>query len=167
MIKRVVVGSLLLIVLWLVGLNSIGITPAFIVYGPGVASGIGAKLLCSAEYVIGSERDQAFEDLVQYSPILSQITIRYDETERAVTSSLFGMKEKTASFIPGLGCAVDYANYPQRSRLTVQQDEASGAPWPAGSAVSSIDLELQTLLETLLEQDNSRGLNTRALLISA
>ena len=165
MIKRLVVGLLLLIVLGLVGLNSIGITPAFIVYGPGVASGIGAKLLCSAEYVIGSERDQAFEDLVQYSPILSQITIRYDETKRAVTSSLFGMKEKTASFIPGLGCAVDYANYPQRSRLTVQQDEASAAPWPAGSGVSSIDLELQTLLETLLEQDNSRRLNTRALLL--
>ena len=49
--------------------------------------------------------------------------------------------------------------------MTVQQDEASAAPWPAGSAVSSIDLELQTLLETLLEQDNSRGLNTRALLL--
>ena len=82
MIKRLVVGLLLLIVLGLVGLNSIGITPAFIVYGPGVASGIGAQLLCSAEYVIGSVRDQAVEDLVQYSPILSQITIRYDERER-------------------------------------------------------------------------------------
>tara|TARA_B100000989_G_scaffold287582_1_gene257352 strand:+ start:789 stop:1043 length:255 start_codon:yes stop_codon:yes gene_type:complete len=84
MIKRLVVGLLLLFVLGLVGLNSIGIRPAFIVFGPGVASGIGAKLLCSADYVIGSERDQAFEDLVQYSPILSQITVRYDETERAV-----------------------------------------------------------------------------------
>ena len=40
MIKRLVVGLLLLIVLGLVGLNSIGITPAFIVYGPGVASGL-------------------------------------------------------------------------------------------------------------------------------
>ena len=165
MIKKFVLGLLLLVALGLVGLNSIGITPAFIVYGPGVASGIGAKLLCSAEYVIGSERDQAFEDLVQYSPILSQISVRYDDAERAVTSSLFGMKEKTASFIPGLGCAVDYANYPQRSRLIVQQDEASSAPWPAGSAVSGIDPELQALLETLLEQDNSRGLNTRALLL--
>jgi CubicO group peptidase (beta-lactamase class C family) len=75
------------------------------------------------------------------------------------------MKEKTASFIPGLGCAVDYANYPQRSRLIVQQDEASSAPWPAGSAVGGIDPELQALLETLLEHDNSRGLNTRALLL--
>ena len=62
MIKRLVVGLLLLIVLGLIGLNSIGVTPAFIVYGPGVASGMGAKLLCSAEYVIGSERDQAFVD---------------------------------------------------------------------------------------------------------
>ena len=87
MIKKLVVGLLVLIVLGLVGLNSICITPAFIVYGPGVASGIGAKLLCSAEYVIGSERDQAFEDLVQYSPILSQIKVRYDESEKAVTSS--------------------------------------------------------------------------------
>ena len=165
MIKRLIVGLLLLIVLGLVGLNSIGITPAFIFFGPGVASGIGAKLLCSAEYVIGSERDQAFDDLVQYSPILSQISVRYDDAERAVTSSFFGMKEKTASFIPGLGCAVDYANYPQRPRLIVQQDEASSAPWPVGSAVSGIDPELQTLLETLLEQDNSRELNTRALLL--
>jgi len=165
MIKKLVVGLLVLIVLGLVGLNSICITPAFIVYGPGVASGMGAKLLCSAEYVIGSERDQAFEDLVQYSPILSQITVRYNETERAVSSSLFGMEEKTASFIPGLGCAVDYANYPQRSRLILQKDEASAAPWPAGSAVSDIDLALQTLLETLVELDNSRGLNTRALLL--
>ena len=130
MIKKFVLGLLLLVALGLVGLNSIGITPAFIVYGPGVASGIGAKLLCSAEYVIGSERDQAFEDLVQYSPILSQISVRYDDAERAVTSSLFGMKEKTASFIPGLGCAVDYANYPQRSRLIVQQDELRQHPGP-------------------------------------
>lgn len=53
---------------------------------------------------------------------------------------------------------MDCANYSQRFRLTVQQDEASAAPWPAGSAVSSIDLELQTLLESLLEQDNSRAL---------
>jgi len=48
---------------------------------------------------------------------------------------------------------VDYANYPQRSRLIVQKDEASAAPRPAGSAVSGIDLALQTLLETLLEQE--------------
>ena len=95
MIKKFVLGLLLLVALGLVGLNSIGITPAFIVYGPGVASGIGAKLLCSAEYVIGSERDQAFEDLVQYSPILSQISVRYDDAERAVTSSLQSMKTLT------------------------------------------------------------------------
>ena len=120
MIKRFVVGLLMLIVLGLIGLKSIGITAAHIVYGPGVASGIGAKLLCSAEYVIGSERGQAFEDLVQYSPTLSQITVRYDETEKVVTSSFFGIKEKNASFIPGLGCAVDYANNPQSARLTVQ-----------------------------------------------
>ncbi|MBG11468.1 MAG: serine hydrolase [Gammaproteobacteria bacterium] len=165
MIKKLIVALLLSGALGLLVLNSIGITPAFIVFGPGVASGIGVKLLCSAEFVIGSDRTQAFDDLVQYSPILSQFTVRYDEAERSVTGNFFGLKEKTASFIPGLGCAVDYANYPQRSRLVVQQQRASSAPWPLGSEVGGIDPELQKLLEILLEQDNSRGLNTRALLL--
>ena len=77
----------------------------------------------------------------------------------------FRHEGKNRELYPGLGCSVDYANYPQRSRSIVQKDEASAGPWPAGSAVSSIDLELQTLLESLLEQDNSRRLNTLAILL--
>jgi hypothetical protein len=90
MIKEIVVSLSLLLVAAIIGLNAVGISPAFIYYGPGVASGIGSKLLCSAEYVIGNSREQAFDDLVQYSQILSQVTVRYNDEDQSVTTSLFG-----------------------------------------------------------------------------
>ena len=67
MIKRLVVGLLLLIVLGLIGLNSIGITPAFIVYGPGVASGI-VPNCCAVRNMLPAASAIRPEDLVQYSP---------------------------------------------------------------------------------------------------
>lgn len=165
MIKKLLVSLSLLLVAALIGLNAIGISPAFIYYGPGVASGIGSKLLCSAEYVIGNSRDQAFDDLVQYSPILSQVTVRYNDEEQSVTTSLFGLEEKTASYIPGLGCAVDYPGQNARRGLSLQPTERTNSPWPRGSSVTSIDQRLQALLEDMLAADNAAGLNTRALLL--
>jgi hypothetical protein len=121
MIKKIVLGLLLLVALGLVGLNSIGITPAFIVYGPGVASGIGAKLLCSAEYVIGSERDQAFEDLVQYSPILSQISTVRRRRESGDKQS-FWHERKYRELHPGLGVCGGLCKLP----ATIPTDRSAG-----------------------------------------
>ena len=143
----------------------LGLTPAFVIYGPSVGAGIGSKLLCSAEYVMGHSRDQAFDDLVQYSPILAQLTINYDPERQAVTTSLFGLSETTATYIPGLGCAVDYAGFDQRQSIAVQPDERSTRSWPAGSSVESIDVDLQSLLDDIVAEDNAQGLNTRALLL--
>lgn len=165
MIKKLFIALSLLLVAALIGLNAVGISPAFIYYGPGVASGIGSKLLCSAEYVIGNSREQAFDDLVQYSPILSQVTVRYNDADQSVTTSLFGLEEKTASYIPGLGCAVDYPGQGARTGLRVQSTERTDLPWPRGGSVATIDQGLQTLLEQLLTADNAAGLNTRALLL--
>ncbi|HCA36257.1 MAG TPA: serine hydrolase [Gammaproteobacteria bacterium] len=165
MIKKIVVSLSLLLVAAIIGLNAVGISPAFIYYGPGVASGIGSKLLCSAEYVIGNSREQAFDDLVQYSPILSQVTVRYNDQDQSVTTSLFGLQEKTASYIPGLGCAVDYPSEATRFGLRMQPKEPTDLPWPRGSSVTSIDQGLQTTLGDMLAADNAAGLNTRALLL--
>ncbi len=165
MIKKVVVGLVLFLVVAVGGLSLAGIPPNVIIYGPGVATGIGSKLLCSAEFVIGNSREQAFDDLVQYDPILSQLTISYDEEAKTVTTSLFGLKRKTASYIPGLGCSVDYAGYNQRQGLQLQSTQSSNAPWPAGNRVGAPRPEIQTLLEDLLQKDNAAGLNTRALLV--
>jgi CubicO group peptidase (beta-lactamase class C family) len=165
MIKKLLISLSLLLVAALIGLNAVGISPAFIYYGPGVASGIGSKLLCSAEYVIGNSREQAFDDLVQYSPILSRVTVRYNDADQSVTTSLFGLEEKTASYIPGLGCAVDYPGQEARAGLSLQPTTRSDLPWPRGGSVTSIDQSLQALLDDMLVADNAAGLNTRALLL--
>ncbi len=165
MIKKLLAGLLALVVLLFGGLYFVGITPAFVIYGPGVAAGIGSKLLCSAEYVIGNDREQAFQDLVQYSPILSQVSVDYDDQAQTVSASLYGISQATASYIPGLGCSVDYRGYEVRSNLLVQDMEQSNAPWPMGSSVTTIDSDLQHLLEEILAADNEAGLNTRALLV--
>ncbi len=163
--RKIILSLAMFLLFGLGALSLAGITPAFIIYGPGVATGIGAKLLCSAEYVIGNSREQAFADLVQYSPILSQISYEYDEANQQVSTSLFGLKPKTASYIPGLGCAVDYEGYPQRYQLRLQTTLESSAEWPAGGTVSSIEPGLQAITDELLAEDNQNGLNTRALLV--
>lgn len=165
MVKKIVIALIALMALLSGGLYVVGITPAFIVYGPGVATGIGSKLLCSAEYVIGNSREQAFEDLVQYSPILSQITVEYDDQSQAVSASLYGLNEKSASYIPGLGCAVDYPGFTQRQSLQLRGTQLNNAPWPAGPSVNTVDPPLQALAEEILTRDNEAGLNTRALLV--
>ena len=165
MIKKLLLSCIVVFAVVLGGLAFVGITPAFIIYGPGVASGIGSKLLCSAEYVIGNTKEQAFDDLVQYSPILAQITYSYDEQARSVTASLFGLKEKTASYIPGLGCAVDYAGYTERQQLQVQTLQKNNALWPAGNTVNTIDPAIQAKVDAIVAADNEAGLNTRALLV--
>jgi len=163
--KKFLIGVPLLLAL-VFGLAALaGITPSFIIYGPGVGAGIGSKLLCSAEYVMEQPRDQAFADLVQYSPILNELTIDYDPASQSVTTSLFGVAEKTASFIPGLGCAVDYDGVTQRSAITVSSPEPSPRAWPLGDSVTTVDPALQALTETLVAEDNAAGLNTRALLV--
>lgn len=164
-LRKTAIGLVMFLLLALGGLYFIGITPAFIVYGPGVATGIGSKLLCSAEYVIGNDRQQAFDDLVQYSPILSAISYEYDEANQRVSTSLFGLKPKTASYREGLGCAVDYEGYDQRHRLQLRTSAPNPSPWPAGDTVNSVEPRLQALLENLVQQDNASGLNTRALLV--
>lgn len=165
MLKKISIAFVVLLVLLFGGLSFIGITPTFIYYGPGVATGIGSKLLCSAEYVIGNDREQAFDDLVQYSPILSQISFSYDEQNKTVTTNLFGLQRKTASYIEGLGCAVDYEGYDQRQAITVRSTRPSAAPWPAGDGVGARNPAVQSLLESILEEDNVAGYNTRALLV--
>jgi CubicO group peptidase (beta-lactamase class C family) len=164
--KKLLLAIPLLLVMLLAGLAALaGLTPAFILHGPGVGSGIGSKLLCSAEYVMGNSREQAFNDLVQYSPILNELTISYEEEQRSVRTSLFGLAEKTATYIPGLGCAVDYDSHPMREQIRVQTTETSTAPWPAGNSVQSIRAPIQAALQDMIVEDNRNGLNTRALLV--
>ena len=151
----------------LVGVSSLAdFPPSYLVSAPGVATGIGSKLLCSARYVSGFSESQAFDDLVQYSGVLRELSVSYDQTQRSVTTSLFGLSEKTANYLPGIGCAIDYAGFSQRTSVQTQAATTSAAPWPVGDTVSTTNPALEQLLQQLLAADNDAGLNTRALLVA-
>ncbi|MEX0618496.1 MAG: serine hydrolase [Pseudohongiellaceae bacterium] len=142
-----------------------GFTPAYLISAPGVAAGIGAKLLCSSRYVSHFSQEQSFDDLVQYSPVLANLTIEYDETDQAVITSLFGLKSATAVYRPGLGCTLEYPGFdPPVDTGRIAIDRPS-APWPLGERTTTPDAAMQALVQSQIEQDNSAGLNTRALLV--
>ncbi|MBT6482139.1 MAG: serine hydrolase [Gammaproteobacteria bacterium] len=151
----------------LLGLASYaGFSPAYLLSAPGVATGIGSKLLCSARYVSGFSEHQSFDDLVQYSGILQELTVEFDSNEKTVTTSLFGLSEKTANYLPNIGCAIDYSGYSQRTSILTQAPQLSDAPWPLGDTVGVADGRMEKLLQRLLSADNELGLNTRALLVA-
>lgn len=158
--------SLVILIAAILGYASLqGYTPVYLYHAPGVASGIGAKLLCSAQYVAGQSRERAFDDLVQYSPVLEYLDVTYDEEARTVTASLFGLSERTASFQPGIGCAIDFPGYDQRESLTPRELPVLASRWPHGNRVESIDEAAQAVTDRMVARDNKEGLDTRALLI--
>ena len=168
-----IMGAAGLGVLVLAGLSFIGITPAYIASAPAVATGIGAKLLCSSRYVSGFSKAQSFDDLVQYSGILDQLTFTYDEEKTRVSASFFGLSEKSSTFIPGVGCSVDYAGFDIRPELAAlvpapeinTSDSAISSAWPRNDQITTIDPQIQALIDAIVSEDNAAGLNTRALLV--
>lgn len=154
-----------LVMLLIAGMFANGITPSYIISAPGVASGMGAKLLCSARYVSGFSQQQAFADLVQYSAILDRLDVYYDEEARTVSTSFFGMAPTTASYIEGLGCANNDDDYSQRSDVNHAPLPVFTSHWPHGNRVETINTAVQSLTDALIAQDNSAGLDTRALLV--
>ena len=159
--------ALAVLVAGLVALASFtGITPGYISSASAVGTGIGSKLLCSSYYVSGFSKQQSFDDLVQYSAILEQLTVSYDETAKTVTTDLFGLNKTTASYIPGIGCAVNYPENNARQALVTRSPVLSQALWPAGDQVTTAHPDVQALIESQIQRDNAAGLNTRALVVA-
>lgn len=165
MIKKIAFGLVGFFILLIVAASFAGFPPGFILSAPGVATGIGSKLLCSSRFVSGFSAEQSFDDLVQYSPLLDLLEVSTDENSRVVETSFLGISTKTASYIPGLGCSVDYPAYTQRQELETQADRSSNEPWPLGSTVGDLRPDMQALLKSMVARDNAAGLNTRALLV--
>lgn len=158
--------SLVSVIAGLLGLLSLfGFTPAYIFAAPSVATGIGAKLLCSARFVSKLPAPQAFDDLVQYSPVLQYLTIEYDEPNRRVSTSLFGLNPTTAYYVDGIGCANSYPNNDQRHQLQARRLTQGLGQWPAGDSITTPNCAITNLLQRQLANDNIEGLNTRALLV--
>jgi len=163
--RRILI-TILLVLLLVAGAGSmVGITPRYLAAVPSVGTGIGAKLLCSARYISHFSEQQAFDDLVQYSPALQYLKVDYDDEHKSVTTSLFGLSTTTARFLPGIGCANEYPQVHIRDELVPDRIAELTSRWPEGNGVETIDTPLQSLLEDVLAEDNQSGLNTRALLL--
>jgi len=157
--------AVILIVLAIALFAASGLTPRYVLNAPAVATGMGAKLMCSAYYVSGFSEQQAFEDLVQYSSVLQYLKVEHDDENRTVRTSLFGLAPTTASYTPGIGCYNNYSGFGQRHILNARQLPLLASHWPHGNRVETINPSIQRQLDTLVALDNAEGLDTRALLV--
>ncbi|BFM11914.1 serine hydrolase [Simiduia litorea] len=161
--KKVALSLLSLVVsLLLAGVFWLG--PAYIIAAPSVATGMGAKLACSSKYVSGLTEQQAKNDLTSYSPILAELAVHFDDQTQTVVTSFYGFSA-SASFHPGLGCAIDFAGTDARQGVVVPALVSAPGEWPLGSKVNTIDPDLQAVLDQILSADNAAGLESRALLL--
>lgn len=167
MLKKVSLTLIGLIVVLVAVATLAGFPPAFILKAPGVATGIGSKLLCSSRFVSEFSEQQSMDDLVQYSPLLEMLEVEINEDSKKVEASFLGLSKKTASFIPGLGCSVDYPDFSAREQIVTRVSQKSAAPWPLGDGEISVSSGIQQLLNEQVAADNAAGLNTRALLVVA
>ncbi|MBL7471823.1 serine hydrolase domain-containing protein [Robertkochia sediminum] len=99
-----------------------------------IITGYSSKSHCSCTYV--ARRPEAFTDSTDnnFSPV-NLASDRTNRTEETASASLFGLKKRTAQYIPGLGCilmppgkkALDFSQRPRRS------NSISAAPYPYGN----------------------------------
>lgn len=143
-----------------------GYSPVYLYHAPSVATGIGAKLACSAHFVSGYDEAKTAEDIAVYSPILALLDYEYDAAAKSVSASLLSLKTCTAHYKKGIGCALDYKGYSVRESITWPAVPSDAQPWPKGNRVDTLNPDLQNKLAELLIEDNANGHDTRALLVA-
>ena len=130
-----------------------------------VATGLGAKIGCSHYFISGFEPQRIIDDLATYSPATRMVDLTFDDQKRQVSAEIFGLREISATFRPGLGCSFDHPDSQVLDSVEIKSVKLSGAPWPKGELVDTIIPEAQTKLDDALMVDNQQGQDTRALLV--
>lgn len=132
-----------------------------------MSGGIGAKLACSGKYLSGLDDQEVIADLSSYSPIFNYLDVHFDAETKQTTASLFGLSPMSATYRGGLGCVLDIGDTNHLNNVTFTPQEMTVDDWPAGNGVTTINAELQSLLDELLKADNQAGKQTRAMLVVA
>lgn len=130
-----------------------------------VSASLGAKIACSARYVTGLTESQVIEDLASYSPATRLLDITYDKQQKKVTADMMGAASYSATFREGLGCTLDIGDTRPLDNLLVTKVSSRDGDWPAGDTVNTVQSAYQNLTDSILQQDNDAGLQTRALLV--
>lgn len=164
--KRILAASSVLFVAlvlppWLLGFSIFHLGHAI-----EVATSLSAKLACSARYVSLFEPKQIVSDLSTYSPVTELVELNYADDPKKVTASLFGLSKVTAEYREGAGCTLRVDNDTPLPPIKIRSAHSNqDAPWPAGVNTPDVSSKIQLLAQTILQQDNSSGLNTRALVV--
>ena len=167
-VLRVIAGIVLVLLLVAVYIGS----KAF-----PIATGHGAKILCSAVFVSGrAEKDVISEDL-NFWPV-NLVSFSVDYKDSSVTCSLYGFARKKAIFRNGLGATLVNGTDEKELRAmhySLPVPAPAGAdtlPWPMGDKLSNVfpsgidSLQLNTAINGLFGQHDSEQVNiTRALVV--
>jgi len=164
--RKLLIGIIVLVLLLMGGIALIpGISLTQLPETFRVGTGLGAKLACSARYLTKQNEAQILKDIASYSPALAQLSIRYDQAENWAEASLFGLSTTRATFREGIGCTLDRGDTSALDKVQLSEFDSVQGPWPKGSDVRTINESVQEILEAALEEDNTAGLNTRALVL--
>ena len=163
--KTLIISSIVIVVFIVAFIAVLRFPPWALGSALSVATGLSAKLGCSHYFVSGFSPAQITEDLATYSPATRLVDVTYDDANRQVSAEIFGMRNISATYRPGLGCSFDHPQSLALDSVSVKTAPDTSAPWPQGNQVNTIVTVAQNRLDKALQQDNAEGQDTRALLV--
>ena len=120
-----------------------------------IATGVGAKVLCSSMFISGREKDDVIQnDIIPLWPPAALLSYDVDTENHAVTAR-FGSKARTATYRSGIGCTVD-----------VPASEGTAIPEPRPETAPAVQpgKALSTAFDAAM-QDPNGDIRTRALVV--
>lgn len=120
-----------------------------------IATGVGAKVLCSSLFISGREKtDVINNDIIPLWPPAALIAYEVDTENHAVTAR-FGPKARVATYRSGIGCTVDVAAA-NGTALPEPARETEPVKQPGKALAAAFDAAMK---------DPSGALRTRALIV--
>ncbi|WP_167854766.1 serine hydrolase domain-containing protein [Mangrovimicrobium sediminis] len=156
--RAILLSLLALVLLFFAALRLAGIPLRGVDDALPVATGLAAKLACSAMHLSGFDEAQVRRDIGRFSPVLDHVALSYPDSKQ-VRAELFGVSA-TARFYPGLGCTLQHAQM-----FPLESIEVPAVPAPAAALPLADATPMQALVEAQLAADRDAGLDTRALLV--
>ena len=165
-VTRLILSLAVVVVLVLLLANFVGgYSPKYLYNVPNAVTSIGARLACSLHFVTGYDKQQTAKDIGAYSPFLKLLRYDYDEQAKTASATFFGLKKRTAHFLPRIGCSLEYPGYYERADIKWPPMSPDNAAWPRGDNVLTIVPEVQKKLDAMLKRDNLAGFDTRAMVV--
>ena len=157
--KKVLIGIVVLISVIVALFLAMGLSVSNLKSNVDVGVGIAAKLGCTSRYLSGFTSEQITEDLRSYSEAISAFSLHFDDVTKVTTASILGFNEVSATYRPGLGCSLDIGDTSALDAIKIAPN-TSKTTLPA-----NVEHDVQTVLDTVMSDDDEVGLNTRALTV--